>query len=201
HPGEPRQHPLALGAVGDDVLDRLRARVERAQREGSLAPRLAAAVAGSMDDDRQEPGPERRSTAEARERAPRLHEALLDRVLGIGCGARDEERGPEGDLQVLAHELGVGVRIAVQRTLKRALSGREKRYALPPAPISPRPPRAQRLRTSQAATPSTGSANRKGHQANPPPPPDVSFGSGALGVSGGTAVPTPKPPLCPPSWI
>ena len=87
----------------------------RAQREVRAPAGRAAAVARLVGDDLQQPGPERRARAEAAERAPRLDEAVLRGLLGVGGVAGDHVGRAEGDALVCVHELLVGVRVAALR--------------------------------------------------------------------------------------
>src|SRR5262249_19099176 len=81
----------------------------RAQREARPAAGGAAPVARLVGDDAQQPRPEGRALAKAAERAPRLHETVLRRVLGVARVARDQVGGAEGDALVCVPELLVGV--------------------------------------------------------------------------------------------
>src|SRR5829696_8513641 len=69
----------------------------------------APPVARLVGDDRQQPGAERRTLAEAAARAVRLDEGVLHDLLGVGGRARDDVCGAEGDHLVLADELLVVV--------------------------------------------------------------------------------------------
>ena len=75
-------------------------------------PGGAAAVASLVRDDLQEPGAHRLAGAETAERAPRLDEPVLGRVLGVGCVAGDDVGHSECDLLVRTHELLVRARVS-----------------------------------------------------------------------------------------
>src|SRR5262245_49325860 len=65
----------------------------RAQRERLAATGAATTVARLVGDDLQQPRLERRSRAKAPERAIRLDEGVLSRLLGVGAVAGDEPGG------------------------------------------------------------------------------------------------------------
>ena len=82
-----------------------RARLARGA-EGQRGPAAgrAAAVAGLVGHDREQPWPQRLAGAEAPERAAGLDQPLLRGVLRVRGVARDEVGGPEGDLLMAADE-------------------------------------------------------------------------------------------------
>jgi hypothetical protein len=69
----------------------------QAQLEARAAAGRAAAVARLVGDDLEQPRSQRRTLAEAPERAVRLDEGVLNRLLGVGGRSRDDIRGAEGD--------------------------------------------------------------------------------------------------------
>ena len=77
----------------------------------------AAAVPRLVDDDLEQPRPERRAAAKAAERREGLHERVLRRLLGVRGRARDEVRGPECDLLMQHDESLVGRGVATLRLL------------------------------------------------------------------------------------
>src|SRR5262249_38860501 len=81
------------------------------------APRRAAAVARLVRDDAEQPRLERRTCAEAAERAPRLDEPFLRRILGFARAAGDQKRSAICDRLVCVHELSVGVMVAASGAL------------------------------------------------------------------------------------
>src|SRR5262249_61818267 len=87
--------------------------------EGTVraAPRRAAAVARLVRDDAEQPRLERRTCAEAAERAPRLDEPFLRRILGFARAAGDQKRSAICDRLVGVHELSVGVMVAASGAL------------------------------------------------------------------------------------
>src|SRR5919204_757273 len=87
----------------------------RAHGELRAATSGTATVARLVGDDLQHPGTERRACAKPPQRAPRLDEAVLCRVLGFGRTTGDEVRGAECDALVCVHELCVGVVVAAPR--------------------------------------------------------------------------------------
>ena len=83
-----------------------------------LAPAGGAApVPGLVDDDLEQPRPERRAAAKAAEGRIGLHERVLGRFLGVGGRARDEIGGPECDLLMQHDERLVGRGVATLRLL------------------------------------------------------------------------------------
>ena len=86
-----------------------------AQDESLAAARGAHAVARLVCDDREQPRPQRRALAKAAESAVRLDESVLGRLLGVGRGARDYPRSPEGDVLMPPHDLLIGVALATLR--------------------------------------------------------------------------------------
>ena len=98
-----RGAPAARGALG---------LLGRPQGQARAPAGGAAAVARLVGDDRQQPRPERRAGAEARQRAPRLHEALLRGLLGVGGRAARQAGDAKGDVLVCAHEGSIGDGVA-----------------------------------------------------------------------------------------
>ena len=66
-----------------------------------------------VDDDPEQPRPEGGSRAEAVERAVRLHEAVLRRLLRVRVPARDRRRDPVGNALVRLHEIHIRLVIAL----------------------------------------------------------------------------------------
>ena len=82
------------------------------RRRALGGPAPAARLVG---DDRQQPGAERASLVEPRQRPVGLHERLLDGILGVG--RRAGQRGhAQGDALVAADERGIGVTVAASGT-------------------------------------------------------------------------------------
>src|SRR6266536_984008 len=92
-----------------------RADLGDAQRQVVLAATGAAAVAGLVGDDGEQPGPERRSRAEAVQGVPGLHQALLRGVVGVGAAAGDQVGRPVCEILVPAHQGLVGTHVSPSR--------------------------------------------------------------------------------------
>ena len=96
-----RRGRVVLGAVLDGA-------------EGEVdAPALGSTpVAGFVRDDPEQPRPERRAVTEPRKGPVRLHECLLDCVVGL-VGAADQAGRSEREVLEGAHELLVRIDVAV----------------------------------------------------------------------------------------
>ena len=114
--GLPRSSLLTIAAAGARARRAAAAVSRRLARAGGPTARSASAAwrpawrrrfRASLVTIAEQPGAERRSLAEARQRLPCLHEALLCGVLGLGRRARDEVCRPERDVLVFSHEIGV----------------------------------------------------------------------------------------------
>ena len=86
--------------------------MRRAEGEPLAATLRPPPVARLVGDDGEEPGPHGSARAEARQGPPRLDEAGLGGVLGVGGVAGDQVRGAEGDLLVLGDERSERVGVA-----------------------------------------------------------------------------------------
>ena len=83
-----------------------------AERQRRAPAGRAAAVARLVRDDAQQPRLEGRPGPEPPERAVRLHERVLRRLLGVGGVPGEEIGGSQRDALVCVHQLLVGVGVA-----------------------------------------------------------------------------------------